>query len=111
MIEELLREEIVKKVGGRFKLSTLIQKRLVQLTAGARPAQRGSWRTTRVGSQQSVTRPVNDGSRTTSAYRGPSAFRGSVGARLSALHGPTWDEMHDRRSRDRYRRNRGDRGL
>jgi len=37
MIEELLHEEIVKKVGGRFKLSTLIQKRLVQLTAGARP--------------------------------------------------------------------------
>ncbi len=37
MIEELLHEEIVKKVGGRFRLSTLIQKRLVQLTAGARP--------------------------------------------------------------------------
>jgi len=37
MIEALLEEEIVKKVGGRFKLSTLIQKRLVQLIAGARP--------------------------------------------------------------------------
>jgi len=37
MIEELREEEIVRKVGGRFKLSTLIQKRLVQLNAGARP--------------------------------------------------------------------------
>ena len=37
MIEELREEEIIKKVGGRFKLSTLIQKRLVQLNAGARP--------------------------------------------------------------------------
>jgi DNA-directed RNA polymerase subunit omega len=37
MIEELREEEIVKKVGGRFKLSTLIQKRLVQLNSGARP--------------------------------------------------------------------------
>ena len=30
-------EGIVNKVGGRFKLSTLIQKRLVQLNAGSRP--------------------------------------------------------------------------
>lgn len=37
MIEELREEEIIKKVGGRFKLSTLIQKRLVQLNSGARP--------------------------------------------------------------------------
>jgi DNA-directed RNA polymerase subunit omega len=37
MIEALKEEEIVKKVGGRFKLSTLIQKRLVALNAGARP--------------------------------------------------------------------------
>ena len=37
MIDELREEEIVKKVGGRFKLSTLIQKRLVALNAGARP--------------------------------------------------------------------------
>jgi DNA-directed RNA polymerase subunit omega len=37
MIEELREEAIVKKVGGRFKLSTLIQKRLVQLNGGARP--------------------------------------------------------------------------
>jgi DNA-directed RNA polymerase subunit omega len=37
MIEELKEEEIVNKVGGRFKLSTLIQKRLVALNAGARP--------------------------------------------------------------------------
>jgi len=37
MIDELREEEIIKKVGGRFKLSTLIQKRLVQINAGARP--------------------------------------------------------------------------
>ncbi|MBN2473163.1 MAG: DNA-directed RNA polymerase subunit omega [Pirellulales bacterium] len=37
MLDELREEEIVNKVGGRFKLSTLIQKRLVALNAGARP--------------------------------------------------------------------------
>lgn len=37
-MHEILKEEgIVNKVGGRFKLSTLIQKRLVQLNAGSRP--------------------------------------------------------------------------
>ena len=36
MLDELREEEIVKKVGGRFKLSTLIQKRLVALNAGSR---------------------------------------------------------------------------
>ena len=37
MIEELKEEIIVNKVGGRFKLSTLIQKRMVQLNNGAHP--------------------------------------------------------------------------
>jgi DNA-directed RNA polymerase subunit omega len=37
MLEELKEEEIVRKVGGRFKLSTLIQKRMVQLNQGSRP--------------------------------------------------------------------------
>jgi DNA-directed RNA polymerase subunit omega len=37
MLEDLREERIVNKVGGRFKLSTLIQKRLVALNAGARP--------------------------------------------------------------------------
>lgn len=37
MIDALREEAIVNKVGGRFKLSTLIQKRLVALNAGARP--------------------------------------------------------------------------
>ncbi|HUT12427.1 MAG TPA: DNA-directed RNA polymerase subunit omega [Thermoguttaceae bacterium] len=37
MIDDLREEKIVKKVGGRFKLSTLIQKRMVALNAGARP--------------------------------------------------------------------------
>ena len=37
MYDELKEEEIVRKVGGRFKLSTLIQKRMVQLNKGALP--------------------------------------------------------------------------
>lgn len=37
MIEALKSEDIVNKVGGRFKLCTLIQRRLVQLMDGARP--------------------------------------------------------------------------
>lgn len=37
MHEEFKEETIVNKVGGRFKLSTLIQKRLVALNKGARP--------------------------------------------------------------------------
>ena len=37
MIYELREEAIVNKVGGRFKLSTLIQKRLVALNGGSRP--------------------------------------------------------------------------
>ena len=37
MLEELKEEQIVNKVGGRFKLSTLIQKRLVALNRGSRP--------------------------------------------------------------------------
>jgi DNA-directed RNA polymerase subunit omega len=36
VLDELKEEEIVNKVGGRFKLSTLIQKRIVMLNAGAR---------------------------------------------------------------------------
>ena len=37
MLEELKEEQIVNKIGGRFKLSTLIQKRLVALNQGSRP--------------------------------------------------------------------------
>ena len=37
MLDELKEEEIVNKMGGRFKLSTLIQKRMVALNRGARP--------------------------------------------------------------------------
>jgi DNA-directed RNA polymerase subunit omega len=36
MLDELKEEEIVNKVGGRFKLSTLIQKRMMMLNTGAR---------------------------------------------------------------------------
>lgn len=35
MLEELRDEEVIYKVGGRFKLSTLIQKRLVALNQGS----------------------------------------------------------------------------
>ncbi|MEO1129239.1 MAG: DNA-directed RNA polymerase subunit omega [Planctomycetota bacterium] len=37
MIEALKSEEIVNKVGGKFKLCALIQRRLVELMDGARP--------------------------------------------------------------------------
>ena len=37
MINELRDSELIKKVGGRFKLTALIQKRLNELLAGSRP--------------------------------------------------------------------------
>lgn len=37
MIEELKSTELIKKAGGRFKLTALIQKRLDELVQGARP--------------------------------------------------------------------------
>lgn len=37
MIEALKSDEIVEKVGGKFKLTALIQRRLEQLIEGARP--------------------------------------------------------------------------
>ena len=37
MIEALKSDEIVEKIGGKFKLCALIQRRLVQLIDGARP--------------------------------------------------------------------------
>lgn len=37
MIEALKSDEIVNKVGGRFKLTAMIQKRMVELMDGARP--------------------------------------------------------------------------
>jgi len=37
MIEELKSTEIVEKVGGRYKLTALIQKRLRELMRGSRP--------------------------------------------------------------------------
>ncbi len=37
MHDDLKEEGIVNKIGGRFKLSTLIQKRLIMLNTGAKP--------------------------------------------------------------------------
>ena len=37
MIEELKSTDLINKVGGRFKLTALIQKRLNELVQGARP--------------------------------------------------------------------------
>ncbi|MGA2498354.1 MAG: DNA-directed RNA polymerase subunit omega [Tepidisphaeraceae bacterium] len=37
MIEALKSDEIVNKVGGRFKLTALIQKRILEIMDGARP--------------------------------------------------------------------------
>src|SRR5213592_1398994 len=43
MIDALKSDEIVNKVGGRFKLTALIQKRMMELMDGARPlVERGS---------------------------------------------------------------------
>ncbi len=37
MIEALKSDELVRKMGGRFKLTALIQRRWVELLQGARP--------------------------------------------------------------------------
>jgi DNA-directed RNA polymerase subunit omega len=37
MLEDLKSEKIVRKVGGRFKLAALIQKRMLELLQGSRP--------------------------------------------------------------------------
>ena len=37
MIEDLKNTEAVNKIGGKFKLSALIQKRMVEFLDGARP--------------------------------------------------------------------------
>ena len=37
MIEALNSDELINKVGGRFRLTTLIQKRWLELLQGARP--------------------------------------------------------------------------
>lgn len=37
MLDALKEEEIVNRVGGRFKLSTLMQKRMVALNTGGKP--------------------------------------------------------------------------
>ena len=37
MLDEFREDDIVRKVGGRFKLSTLVQKRMVALNRGAQP--------------------------------------------------------------------------
>ena len=37
MIEELKSTNLINKVGGRFKLTALVQKRLKELVQGARP--------------------------------------------------------------------------
>jgi len=37
MIEELKSDKIINKVGGKFKLTALVQKRLAELLQGGRP--------------------------------------------------------------------------
>jgi DNA-directed RNA polymerase subunit omega len=37
MIEELKNVDLIKKVGGKYKLTTLIQRRLLELMQGSRP--------------------------------------------------------------------------
>jgi len=45
MIEALKSDEIINKLGGRFKLTALIQKRWLELMQGARPMVEGNFRT------------------------------------------------------------------
>ena len=37
MIEALRSEEVINKVGGKFKLTALLQRRLVELMQGSKP--------------------------------------------------------------------------
>jgi len=37
MIDELKSDELINKVGGRYKLTALIQKRMLELMQGSRP--------------------------------------------------------------------------
>jgi DNA-directed RNA polymerase subunit omega len=37
MIEDLKSEEIINKVGGKFKLTALVQRRMAELLQGGRP--------------------------------------------------------------------------
>ncbi len=37
MIEDLKSTDIINKVGGRFRLSALVQKRMLEIMQGARP--------------------------------------------------------------------------
>ena len=46
MIEALKSDEVVNKVGGRFKLTAMIQKRWMELMQGARPTVDSEGRTT-----------------------------------------------------------------
>ena len=82
MIDELKEEEIVNKVGGRFKLSTLIQKRMIALNQG-----RGPWSTP--GRRQDDDRDPGD----------------HAGEDLSRPLGQAADSRADRRAREQ-RRNR-----
>jgi DNA-directed RNA polymerase subunit omega len=37
MIDELLSDKLIMKVGGRYRLTSLIQKRMLELNQGSRP--------------------------------------------------------------------------
>jgi DNA-directed RNA polymerase subunit omega len=55
MIEALKSDDIVAKVGGRFKLTALIQKRVLELMDGARPlVERGDMTDLEVAVQEVV---------------------------------------------------------
>ena len=55
MIEALKSDKIVAKIGGRFKLTALVQKRLLELMDGARPLiERGNMTDLEVAIQEVV---------------------------------------------------------
>ena len=84
MIEALKSDEIVNKVGGRFKLTALIQKRMLELMDGARPlVERGQH--DRPGGRHPGDPPGQDRHRLRS-QRSPAAGRASIsGARHMPL--------------------------
>ena len=63
MIEALKSDEIVNKVGGRFRLTALIQKRIAELIDGSRPlVERNGMSDLEVVIEEMIIKPRGQGS-------------------------------------------------
>ena len=98
MLDEFKEEQIVNKVGGRFKLSSLIQKRLVALTAA--PAR---WSNCRPRIKWKSSSPKSCRTRSTSTRRAtwpsrrtraPTSARWATRARRSTICEPFTTSSH-----------------